>query len=186
MRRTGLLSSLIGILLVIAGIYSLFSPVATSTVIPYAIGLALIATGIGKVLRRAEERRFYGESRWSLAGAIVSLLFGIVLVLSPALQLSMGVSVVMLIGCWITVMGVLRIVHAFRLRRVTGYTDLFGRPVSHDWYMALLPGAAMVIFGMVNVLKPAVGLGMIGTLLGVLMIFCGSSLLSLGSFSWYW
>ena len=186
MRRTSLLPTLIGVLLVIGGIYSLFSPVATSTVIPYVIGLALIVTGIGKMLRRADERRFYGESRWSLAGAIVSLFFGIVLVMSPALQLSMGASMIMLIGCWITVMGVLRIIHAFRLRKVTGYTDMFGRPVSNDWFMALLPGAAMVIIGMVNVLHPAIGLGMIGALIGILMILCGSSLLSLGSISWYW
>ena len=186
MRRTNLLPTLIGVLLVIGGIYCLFSPVATSTVIPYVIGLALIVTGIGKILRRADEKRFYGESRWSLAGAIVSLFFGIVLAMSPALQLSMGASIVMLIGCWITIMGILRIIHAFRLRKVTGYTDLFGRPVSNDWFMALLPGAAMVIIGMVNVLHPAIGLGMIGALIGILMILCGSSLLSLGNISWYW
>ena len=35
--------------MVIAGIYSLFSPVATSTMIPFVIGLALIVTGIGKI-----------------------------------------------------------------------------------------------------------------------------------------
>ena len=103
MRRTSLLPTLIGILLVIAGINSLFSPVATSNMIPYMLGLVLIATGIGKILRRADERRYYGESGWKLAGDIASLVFGIVLVMSPVLQLSMGASVIMLIGGWITV-----------------------------------------------------------------------------------
>ena len=186
MRRTNILPTLIGVFMVAAGIYSLFFPVETSTVIPFVIGVALIVTGIGKILRQADERRFYGESRWSLAGAIISLIFGVVLVMSPAFQLSMGASVVMLIGCWITIMGVLRIIHAFRLRKVTEYTDLFGRPVSNDWFMALLPGVAMVIIGMVNVMHPEIGLGMIGALIGILMIVCGSSLLSLGSISWYW
>ena len=105
---------------------------------------------------------------------------------SPTLQLSMGTTVVVLIGCWITIMGILRIVHAFQLRKVTAYVDIFGRPVSNDWYMALLPGIAMVAVGILNVLHPSIGLGMIGALVGVLMLLCGSTLLSFGQLSWFW
>ena len=83
-------------------------------------------------------------------------------------------------------MGILRIVHAFRLRKVNTYIDFFGRPVSNDWYMALLPGIAMAVIGVVNVLHPAVGLGMIGALVGILMIAGGSTLLSVREISWFW
>ena len=171
--------TLLGIMLILSGIFCLFSPVSSSTVIPYMIGIALTATGIGKLIRRADERRFYGQSSWSFAGAVVSLIFGILLMVSPTLQLSMGTTVVVLIGCWITIMGILRIVHAF-------HVDIFGRPVSNDWYMALLPGIAMVAVGILNVLHPSIGLGMIGALVGVLMLLCGSTLLSFGQLSWFW
>ena len=178
--------TLLGIMLILSGIFCLFSPVSSATVIPYMIGIALTATGIGKLMRRADERRFYGQSRWSLAGAVVSLIFGILLMVSPTLQLSMGTTMVVLIGCWVTIMGILRIVHAFGLRKATAYVDLFGRPVSNDWYMALLPGIAMVAAGILNVLHPSIGLGMIGALVGVLMLLCGSTLLSFGQLSWFW
>ena len=178
--------TLLGIMLILSGIFCLFSPVSSSTIIPYMIGIALTATGIGKLIRRADERRFYGQSSWSFAGAVVSLIFGILLMVSPTLQLSMGTTVVVLIGCWITIMGILRIVHAFQLRKVTAYVDIFGRPVSNDWYMALLPGIAMVAVGILNVLHPSIGLGMIGALVGVLMLLCGSTLLSFGQLSWFW
>ena len=178
--------TLLGIMLILSGIFCLFSPVTSSTVIPYMIGIALTATGIGKLMRRADERQFYGQSSWSLAGAVVSLIFGILLIASPTLQLSMGTTVVVLIGCWVTIMGILRIIHAFGLRKVTAYVDLFGRPVSNDWYMALLPGIAMVAIGILNVLHPSIGLGMIGALVGVLMLLCGSTLLSFGQLSWFW
>lgn len=178
--------TLLGVMLILSGIFCLFSPVTSSTVIPYMIGIALTATGIGKLIRRADERRFYGQSSWSFAGAVVSLIFGILLMVSPTLQLSMGTTVVVLIGCWITIMGILRIVHAFQLRKMTAYVDIFGRPVSNDWYMALLPGIAMVAVGILNVLHPSIGLGMIGALVGVLMLLCGSTLLSFGQLSWFW
>ena len=83
-------------------------------------------------------------------------------------------------------MGILRIVHAFQLRKVTAYVDLFGRPISKDWYMALLPGIAMTSVGVLNVLFPSIGLGMIGVLIGLLMLLCGSTLLSFGQLSWFW
>ena len=186
MRKINLWTTLLGVLLIMSGIFCLLSPVETSTIIPYVIGIALTVTGIGKVMRWADERKYYGQSRWSLAGAVVTLAFGILLVLSPTLQLSMGASVIMLIGCWITIMGILRIIHAFRLRKVNTYIDFFGRPVSNDWYMALVPGIAMAVIGVVNVLHPAVGLGMIGALVGILMIAGGSTLLSVREISWFW
>ena len=176
----------LGIMLILSGIFCLFFPVVSSTGIPYMIGIALTATGIGKLLRRADERRFYGQSRWSLAGTIVSLFFGVLLILSPALQISMGTTVVVLTGCWITIMGLLRIVHAFQLRMITSFVDVFGRPVSNDWYMALFPGIAMAAAGILNILHPSIGLGMIGVLVGVLMLLSGSALLSFGQLSWFW
>ena len=185
MRKTSILPTILGVLLIIGGIYSLFSPVQTSTVIPYAVGIGLSAAGIGKILRWLDEKRFYGRSRWSLAGAAVSLIFGLILVFSPAFQLSMGSSVIMLIGCWITAMGILRIIHAFRLRKVEGY-DFLGRPVSSSWYMAMIPGIVMLIIGLVNVLHPEIGLGMIGILIGMIMIGAGTTLVSFGQISWFW
>lgn len=184
--RRALWPTVLGILLILSGIFCLFSPVESSTVIPYMMGIALTATGIGKMMRRTEEKRFYGQSRWSLAGAVASLVFGILLIVSPTLQLSMGTAMIILVGCWVAIMGVLRIVHAFQLRKVTAYVDMFGRPVSNDWYMALLPGIAMTVVGMLNVFHPSIGLGMIGALVGVLMLLCGSSLLSFGQISWFW
>ena len=185
MKRTRLLPMVIGILLILAGVYGLFFPVETSAVIPYIIGIALTITGIGKIFRWADEKRFYGNSRWSLAGAVISLLFGLILVFSPALQLSMGTSVILLIACWVTAMGLIRILHAFRLRRMDGY-DLFGRPIRSFWYMALIPGLLMLLIGVMNILHPEIGLGMIGALIGVIMIISGSTLLSFGQISWIW
>lgn len=180
-------ATMIGVLLLLCGIFCLFSPVESSSVIPYLIGIALVATGIGKIFRWADEKRYFGQSRWNLAGAIISLLFGVLIIMSPALQLSMGASMIVLIGCCITMMGILRIVHAFKLRKIdAAYVDLFGRPVGSDWYMALLPGIAMTIIGIVNILHPSVGLGMVGALIGLMMLFCGSTLLSFGQMAWFW
>jgi hypothetical protein len=44
----------------------------------------------------------------------------------------------------------------------------------------------MTAVGILNVLHPSIGLGMIGALVGVLMLLCGSTLLSFGQLSWFW
>jgi uncharacterized membrane protein HdeD (DUF308 family) len=186
MRRMRVFSIILGVLLILAGIYSILSPVKTSTIIPYFIGILLFMYGIGKAVRWSDERRMYGQSCWSLAGAIATVLFGIILVISPVLRLSMGAAVVVIIGCWIFVMGILRVIHAFRLRKLSRYTDIYGYPVKNNWYLACIPGILMTIFGLVNVCNPMVGLGMIGTLAGIIMIVSGSSLLSYGQMAVFW
>ena len=186
MRKTNFLAALLGVLLIISGISSLLSPVGASSVIPYIAGLVLIVIGAGKILIWMDERRFYSESRWNIAGAVASLLFGIVLVISPSLQISIGAAAVMLLGGCIMVFGTLRIVHAFRLRKMDRSADTFGQMIRADWHIDLMSGTVMVIIGLMNILNPAIGLGLIGILIGFLLIFCGSSLLSFGSTSWYW
>ena len=52
--------TLLGIMLILSGIFCLFSPVSSSTVIPYMIGIALTATGIGKLIRVADTAVIHG------------------------------------------------------------------------------------------------------------------------------
>ena len=44
----------------------------------------------------------------------------------------------------------------------------------------------MILFGLANILHPAIALGMIGALIGIISIAAGSSLLSVRQISWFW
>ena len=43
-------SVILGVLMIIAGVYCFFTPVETSTVIPFVLGIVMVGDGIGRIV----------------------------------------------------------------------------------------------------------------------------------------
>ncbi len=126
MMTRKILSVILGLLMIIAGVYCFFTPVETLTVIPFVLGIVMIGDGIGCIFTWFDIRNFVRPSAWKLVSAVVSLIFGIMLAFSPVLQMSVGVFVILLTSWWILALGIIRIVHAFHLLKIRGKYDRFG------------------------------------------------------------
>ena len=179
------LSVFFGMLMIIVGVYCFFTPVETSAVIPFVLGIVMIGDGIGRIVTWFDIQGVVRQSAWVLASAVVSLIFGlmlafspalqIMLAFSPALQMSVGVLVILLTGWWILALGIIRIVHAFHLRKIKREADGFGfgEMIGSNWLIALILGILLTIFGFIVILNPMMGLGMIGVLIGCGVITAG-------------
>ena len=178
---------ILGVLMIIAGVYCFFTPVETSTVIPFVLGIAMIVDGIGRIITWFDIREFVRQNAWVLVSAVVSLIFGLMLAFSPALQMSVGVFVIMLTGWWILALGVIRLVHAFHLLRIKRASDGFGfgEMIGSNWWIALILGAVLTVFGLAVILNPMLGLGVIGVLLGCGIITAGVNLIYLCCNPWF-
>ena len=131
-------------------------------------------------------REYAPQSGWVLASSIISLVFGLMLTTSPMLQVSVGVFVVLMTGWWILALGVIRIVHAFHLLKLKRESDGFGfgEKLGSNWWIALILGALLTIFGIIVILNPMLGLGVIGVLVGCSVITAGINLIYLGCSPW--
>ena len=152
---------ILGILMILAGITCFFTPVETSSVIPFIFGLAMVIDGIGRIIAWFSIREYAPRSGWVLASSIISLVFGLILTTSPMLQMSVGVFVVLLTGWWILALGIIRIVHAFHLLKIKRESPDF-------------------VFGEI----PLLGLGVIGVVVGCGMITAGINLIFLSTSVW--
>ena len=177
---------ILGILMILAGITCFFTPVETSSVIPFIFGLAMVIDGIGRIIAWFSIREYAPQSGWVLASSIISLVFGLMLTTSPMLQVSVGVFVVLMTGWWILALGVIRIVHAFHLLKLKRESDEFGfgEMLGSNWWIALILGALLTIFGIIVILNPMLGLGVIGVLVGCSVITAGINLIYLGCSPW--
>ena len=101
MMTRKVISVILGVLLISAGVYCFFTPVETSTVIPFVLGIVMIGDGIGRIATWFDIRDIVRQSAWVLVSAVVSLIFGLMLAFSPVLQMSVVVFVVLLTGWWI-------------------------------------------------------------------------------------
>ena len=179
-------SVILGVLMIISGVYCFFTPAETSAVIPFVLGIAMICDGIGRIVTWFDIRDLVRQSAWVLASAVVSLLFGLMLAFSPVLQMSVAVFGILLTGWWMLALGIIRIVHAFHLLRIKRESDdfVFGEKIGSGWWIALILGALLAVFGIIVICKPMLGLGVIGVLLGCSVITAGVNLIYLGCSPW--
>ena len=136
--------------------------------------------------RKFDIRDIVRQSAWVLVSAVVSLIFGLMLAFSPVLQMSVGVFVILLTGWWILALGIIRIVHAFHLLKIKRESDGFGfgEMLGSNWWIALILGALLTLFGVIVILNPMLGLGVIGVLIGCGVITAGVNLIYLGCSPW--
>ena len=172
--------------MILAGITCFFTPVETSSVIPFIFGLAMVIDGIGRIIAWFSIREYAPQSGWVFASSVISLIFGLMLTTSPMLQMSVGVFVVLLTGWWILALGIIRIVHAFHLLKIKRESDGFGfgEMLGSNWWIALILGALLTLFGVIVILNPMLGLGVIGVLIGCGVITAGVNLIYLGCSPW--
>ncbi len=179
---------ILGILMIITGITCFFTPVETSSVIPFVFGLAMVVAGIGRIIAWFSIREYAPQSGWVLASSIISLIFGLMLTTSPMLQMSIGVFVVLLTGWWILALGIIRIVHAFHLLKIKRESSDFvwNEMIGSNWWIAFILGLLLSVLGVIIILNPLLGLGVIGVVVGCGMITAGINLIFLSTSVWLW
>jgi uncharacterized membrane protein HdeD (DUF308 family) len=101
-----------GILGIAAGLVAFILPAATAVVLTLMIGAWAIVTGVLEIVAAVHLHRAHGE--WLLiANGVLSVLFGLFLVVAPALGI---LTLVWIIGGYAIVFGAIMLVLAFRLR----------------------------------------------------------------------
>jgi len=101
-----------GILGIAAGLVAFFLPAATAVVLTLMIGAWAIVTGVLEIVAAVHLHRAHGE--WLLiANGVLSVLFGLFLVVAPALGI---LTLVWIIGGYAIVSGIIMIMLGFRLR----------------------------------------------------------------------
>ena len=102
-----------GLISVLVALYALAGPLSAVLLFVYVIAFQAILFGIAVFMFGTSIRKVAsGEWLLYLTG-ILSVLFGLALIWAPGIG---GVSVSMMIGAWALVVGILRVLFAFRVR----------------------------------------------------------------------
>ena len=102
-----------GVVSVIAGIVAFIYPGITALVMLYIIAIWAIITGIFEVLAAIQLRKEIEGEFWLGLSGILSILFGILLIVSPGAGI---LAVLTIVGVYAIAFGVFLIMLAFRLR----------------------------------------------------------------------
>jgi uncharacterized membrane protein HdeD (DUF308 family) len=163
-RSAGLILA-IGFLLGILGILAIASPLATGLSIAVAVGLLLIAGGIGQLFFSFKAGSFGAGLLIFLLGS-QRVLIGVLMVAQPVFGLA---SLTLLLAIYFAVEGIFEIAWAFQLKPADG------------WGWALFGGVASLLLGLAIWREfPLSGAWAVGVFVGIKLLFSGTTLVSLG------
>ncbi|MFD4295344.1 HdeD family acid-resistance protein [Rhodococcus sp. NPDC058505] len=148
-----------GIVAIAFGIVALVWPHATVKVLIVVVGVFWIVDGIVSAVRAIEARRVVTSWVWWLAGAVVSVIAGIVLFVWPDLT---ALAFVYVMGFWAILVGVLEVIGAFQVMANAG-----------QWIGSMVAGALALLFGLILVIWPGSGITGLMWLVGTFAILFG-------------
>jgi uncharacterized membrane protein HdeD (DUF308 family) len=157
-RKVWYWSVIRGVLAVIFGIVALVAPLETALVFAIVIGIFAVVDGVFAIID-AIRHRGGGGMGWRIALGVIDILFGFALWFWPGLSL---VVLVYLAGFWAIILGILEIIASIQSRKLYD-----------GWAWGLISGVLAVIFGIVIVVQPGVGLVTLTWIIGIFAIVVG-------------
>jgi uncharacterized membrane protein HdeD (DUF308 family) len=155
-----------GVLGVVIGLLAMLWPGVTIAVLVVIFGVYALIDGLSNLFHGLRPSRTHGPS-WAMAlQGFVGIAAGVVAFVWPGIT---AFAVVMLIGAWALVTGVLELIAAIRFRR----------EVRGEWLLAL-SGLLSIAFGVLVFLFPAAGAVGIAWILGAYAAAAGVVLIVLG------
>jgi len=165
-RKIWIFAIIRGVLGILFGLIALFAPIATALVLAIVIGVYAIVDGIFDIVEAIRHR---GSSSmvFRIVLGVVSILFGIVVLVWPGMSLGI---LVILVGIWAIIIGVLQIVSSVGHRAVP----------NSGWVWGIVGGALAILFGVLVLVWPGTGLVTIIWIIGIWAIVWGIVFIVLG------
>jgi len=156
----------LGIVIAIAGVLAVISPMVAGLSVTIAVGVLLMVSGVSRLFLAFKMGSFGRGLLVFLLGAL-TLVVGGYLIARPGMGLA---TLTLVLAAYLFVDGAFEIVYAFRLRPIKG------------WGWTVFSGIAALVLGiMIWRQFPVSGMWAVGTIAGIHMIFAGSSTASLSS-----
>ncbi|EME16677.1 HdeD family acid-resistance protein [Rhodococcus triatomae] len=148
-----------GVIAIAFGIVALVWPDVTVKALIVVVGIFWIVDGIISAVRAIEARKVVTSWVWWLAGALVSVIAGVVLFVWPDLT---ALAFAYLMGFWAILVGILEIIGAFQVMANGG-----------QWIGTMVAGALALIFGLILVIWPGSGITGLMWLVGIFALAFG-------------
>ena len=163
------LSIIVGVLLIIAGISLLATPLITFLGTGYFVIILFFVIGVFGVIRAIADKRYGIE----FVFALLSLILGIVGFVVPGAALMNNFVMLYLAAGWFFVRGILSIVGAIQSRSAGAESGVVA--------LGIILGVLELIVGVYSIIHPTVLAVAIGLLIGIYFIEAGINMILLGS-----
>lgn len=165
------LGVIFGVLLIALGVWCMLTPVETYGALAWMLGLAMIVDGVANLANWDQLRRMDMWNGWTIAAAVISIILGVILVISLGARLAVDLFIAIMAAIWLIALGVLRIASGIRLRSIhkKGGVEEIGK----RWWLVVILGALILLVGILSLFNPIVVVFGIGMFMGLCIVMAG-------------
>ncbi len=154
---------IIGVVLLITGIWCLFTPFSTYLSIAWILGFVMLFEGVMSIVTYCMTHKQNAMvTGWDLFEGIITSIFALIIL---SHQLLTDVMLPYCFGVWMMVSGVTRIVEAFKKKSVTQKSKI--------WIALLVVGILCILVGIYALFHPILAAFSLGVLIGFILIMQG-------------
>ncbi len=161
---------IMGVLLTIGGIWCMTVPLSTVTALVWIFGIFMFVRAVAEIATYRERKAAGFADGFSLAMSIISLIFGLLLIVSWKMQLVAVDVLLLFIFFWLIFGGVMSIVSAVQLKRLFDMNPVAG----------IIIGIIMILVGMLGIAHPLVAAMSVGLIVGINIAVSGIDLVVRG------
>ena len=162
----GILTIILGVLLLAGGFCCIFTPLATFLAVGYIIGIMLFVYGIIALIRSIQMK----TGVLAIITSVLAIVVGFLAVFRPGGTLVIDFMLLIFIAIWFLLQGVASLVMSIRLRK-----EIPG------WGFGVASGILGIVVGIISLIYPHVEMFAVGILIGMFLIEAGISLIAFGS-----
>ena len=118
MTPAKIVACILGVVLVIGGIYCLVTPAQTYMALGWLIGAFMLIEGIGSAITWFDRHKAGRTDFITLIGAIISIILGCITLGSMGLQYAFDLFIAYMAALWMVINGVIRAASSLALRGV--------------------------------------------------------------------
>jgi uncharacterized membrane protein HdeD (DUF308 family) len=148
-----------GALSILLGLVAFTMPDITIVALVYVFGVYALVEGVLAIMAAIRGIREHDRWGWMLIEGIVCIVAAVVAFMMPGVG---ALAIVYLVAAWAIITGVLEIAAGIKLRKI----------IEGEW-MLILAGVLALVLGFYIVSRPAAGILLLATWLGIYAIFAG-------------
>ncbi len=161
---------IVGVFLLVMGLYFLVHPYETLASLAWMFGLTMLVSGVADLVMYVARQWAYGASKWFFADGIVDLLIGILFLCNSWLAAEL---LPYALAVWAVLSGIIKAAGALVYRK-------FDMPF---WGVQVAVGVIILVFGLVILLRPSVAAVAIAAVVALVLIVQGLMALMRGLFA---
>ena len=180
MKTVGkVLSVILGIFIIVCGLYCMFTPDITYLALGYIIGIVMIVDAIIQFVTWSELKQTGAATSWMLVCGILSLVLGFFVLNNSILQLGIDLFIVYYIAVWLVARGIMSFVAAHKIH--SGQEALGISLTGKSWVWLIILGILLCLFGILSIINPTVLALTIGVLMGLGVVCCGACIITIAT-----